>query len=168
MLVARAYTKYIRISPRKLRLAIDLIRGERANQALVILANLNKKARICVEKTLKSALSNAGQNPAINTDELFISKITADNGPMLKRYRAAAMGRAVMIRHRTSHLTVELSKIDGKIHQTKQVTKAVAAAAKAKTATNKTTPAKKSGGSIPVDKLSRAKQAIKPKRRIRR
>ena len=78
MLIAKAYTKYIRISPRKLRLAIDLIRGERANQALVILANLNKKARICVEKTLKSALSNAGQSPAIKTDDLFISKITAD------------------------------------------------------------------------------------------
>lgn len=106
--VAKARAKFIRVSPRKVRLVIDLIRGEKIGPALAILANLNKKAKICVEKLLRSAISNAKQNPAINTNELFIAKITADGGPALKRYRAAAMGRATMIRHRTTHLTIEL------------------------------------------------------------
>ncbi len=109
-LVSKAYAKYIRVSPRKVKGVIDLIRGERANQALSILAALNKRAKVYVEKTLRSAISNAQGNPTVKTDELFISRITADNGPMLKRYRAAAMGRATMIRRRTTHIKVELSK----------------------------------------------------------
>lgn len=108
--VSKARARYIRISPRKARLVIDLIRGEKVNRALVILANLNKKARVSVEKVLKSAVHNARLNPALKTAELLVSKITADKGPMLKRYRAQAMGRATMIRHRTTHLTVELGK----------------------------------------------------------
>ena len=110
MIISKAYTKYIRVSPRKLRQVIDLIRGEKANRALLILVASNKRASVYAQKTLASAISNARGNPAVKEDELFISKITADKGPMLKRYRAAAMGRATMIRHRTSHLKVELSK----------------------------------------------------------
>jgi len=151
MVISRAYTKYIRISPRKLRQAIDLIRGERATKALVVLANLNKKARICVEKTLKSAISNAKQNPSINTDELFISKITADKGPMLKRFRAAAMGRATMIRHRTAHLAVELSELA--VKKPKIVKKA---------------SKQKSTGKTPAVRTKQTKEKTKPKRRIRR
>ncbi len=64
-----------------------------------------------MQKALQSAVSNAQQNPTLKTEELFISKINADNGPIFKRYRAAAMGRATMIRHRTTHLFVELSQI---------------------------------------------------------
>jgi len=114
MLVAKARTKYIRLSPRKARVVIDLIRGENTNRALAILANINKKAKIVVEKTLKSAISNAQQNSAIDADGLFISKITADKGPTLKRFRAAAMGRATTIRHRSVHLSVELSTVTKK------------------------------------------------------
>lgn len=109
-LVSKAHTRYIRVSPRKVRLVIDLIRGEEVTRALAILAALNKKAKAYVEKTLRSAISNAQGNPQVLTNELFISRITADGGPMLKRYRAAAMGRATTIRHRTTHLTVELAK----------------------------------------------------------
>ena len=109
-LISKAHARYIRGSPRKARLVIDLIRGEKVPQALVILANTNKKAKVAVEKALRSAISNAKQSPQVLTNELFISKITADNGPTLKRYRAAAMGRATMIRHRTTHLTIELAK----------------------------------------------------------
>ena len=108
--VSKAHAKYIRISPRKTRLVIDLIRGEKVGPALAILANTNKKASVCVEKALRSAISNAKQNPTMDTEGLFISRIIADNGPTLKRYRAAAMGRATMIRHRMTHLTVELAK----------------------------------------------------------
>lgn len=109
-LVSKVYARYIRVSPRKVRLVIDLIRGEKVHQALMTLSNMNKRARLVVEKALRSAISNAQQNPQVLANELFISKITADNGPMLKRYRAAAMGRATMIRHRTTHLTIELAK----------------------------------------------------------
>lgn len=109
-LVSKAYARYIRVSPRKTRLVIDLIRGEKVDRALAILANLNKKAKVYVEKALRSAVSNAKVNPTVKTNQLFVSKITADNGPVLKRYRAAAMGRATMIRHRTTHLAVELAQ----------------------------------------------------------
>lgn len=109
-LVSKAYAKYIRVSPRKTRLVIDLVRGEKVDRALVILANLNKGAKVYVQKLIKSAASNAKSNPAVSADQLFISRITADNGPVLKRFRAAAMGRATMIRHRTTHLTVELAQ----------------------------------------------------------
>lgn len=109
-IVAKAHARYVRVSARKVRLVIDLIRGEKVGRALAILANTNKRARVYVEKALRSAISNARGNPAIDTEQLFISKIIADNGPQLKRYRAAAMGRATMIRKRTTHLTVELAK----------------------------------------------------------
>ena len=108
--MAKAYARYIRISPRKVRLVLDLIRGEQVNRALTILTQTNKKATHCIEKVLKSALSNAKRSPQVKAGELFISKIIADQGPTLKRFRAAAMGRATMIRHRTSHLSVELSR----------------------------------------------------------
>ena len=109
-LVSKAHARYIRVSPRKIRQVIDLIRGERVNRASAILANLSKGAKVYVQKVLKSAVSNAGAGVQPFAGELIISKITADSGPSLKRYRAAAMGRATMIRHRTTHLTVELAK----------------------------------------------------------
>lgn len=120
-LISKAKTRYLRVSARKVRVVIDLIRGEKVPTALVILANINKRAKICVEKSLRSALSNAGSRPEILTESLFISKIIADNGPMLKRYRAAAMGRATTIRHRTTHLTIELAR--SKVGQVKRGTR---------------------------------------------
>ncbi len=108
-IIAKAHARHIRVSARKARAVIDLIRGENAVRALTILGTINKRAKVAVEKLLRSAISNAQQNPAVEGNELFISKITADNGPMLKRHRAAAMGRATMIRRRSAHLTVELA-----------------------------------------------------------
>jgi large subunit ribosomal protein L22 len=119
-LIAKAYARYIRVSPRKLRSVIDLIRGKKVNQAFEILKNMNKRAKLIVEKALNSALSNARRNPQVLPDELFISKIIADQGPMLKRFRAQAMGRAAMIRRRTAHLSIELAgQIIKPVKQTK-------------------------------------------------
>lgn len=112
--VSKAYARYIRVSPRKVRQVIDLVRGEKVGRALATLASINKGARVYVEKLIKSAVSNAKRNPQVLTDELVISKITADGGPMLKRYRAAAMGRATMIRRRSTHLAVELASVKKK------------------------------------------------------
>lgn len=109
-IISKACAKYVRVSPRKARLVLDLVRGESVNKALVILANLNKKSRVCVEKLVKSALSNAQRNPSVKAEDLFISKIVADKGPMLKRFRAAAMGRSTMLHRKTTHLKIELAK----------------------------------------------------------
>ena len=106
-MIVNARGRFLRISPTKTRQVIDLIRGQDVTRALSILANTNKRPRYHVEKILKSAISNAKQK-GLQEDQLFISKIVADEGPMWKRYRAAAFGRATMIRKRTSHINIEL------------------------------------------------------------
>lgn len=108
MAVTKAIARYVRISPYKVRQVINLIRGKDVTTAEAILANLNKRAAQIVNKVLKSAISNAEHNYGMKRENLYISRIFADQGPMYKRYRAAAFGRPVMIRHRTSHITVEL------------------------------------------------------------
>ena len=92
----------IRISPRKTRLVADYIRGKNVDEALAILSNVNKKACVYIEELLRSALSNAKRNPEIKDDDLYISKLVVDEGPMLKRYRAGSMGRAMMRSKRPS------------------------------------------------------------------
>lgn len=106
-MVARAEAKYIRISPRKVRLVITLIKKEKATGAMAKLVLINKRGAYYLSKVLKSALANA-KNKGYQEDKLFISKVVANPGPVLKRYRAASFGRATMIRKRTSHILVEL------------------------------------------------------------
>ena len=105
--VARA--RYVRISPRKTRLVVDLVRGEDVNDAYAILRATPRKASRFVEKTLRSAVANAlqreeGEN--LDVDDLRVIRATVDEGPMMKRYMPRAMGRASRIRHRTSHITI--------------------------------------------------------------
>lgn len=125
-MVSKAIARYIRISPRKTRLVTDAIRGKNVGEAMAILANTNKKACIYLEDLLKSAISNAKRNPDIEENDLFISKLMVDGGPVLKRFRAGSMGRAMKIRHRTSHITIELDaniKPKKKVEQKKQLKK---------------------------------------------
>lgn len=107
-MISKAITRYIRISPRKTRLVADMIRNKSIDEAKNILMNLEKRARLYVQEVLNSAVANAARNPEISPADLYVSKITVDGGPMFKRYRAGSMGRAMMIRHRTSHILVEL------------------------------------------------------------
>lgn len=108
-MISRAIARYVRTSPRKLRQVINLIRGRGVTEATALLSNLNKRAAIPVSKTVRSAVANALRtSPSLSEAQLYISRIAADEGPMWKRYRAAAMGRGVKIRKRTSHITVEL------------------------------------------------------------
>jgi len=107
-MISKATTKYLRISPRKVRLVIALIKGESATKALSILKATNKKAAFLLSKVLNSAIANAKRLPNIDEEHLYISKISADGGPSLKRYKAQALGRATMILKRTSHITIEL------------------------------------------------------------
>lgn len=107
----RAIARYIRMSPRKVRAVIDLIRGKTVNEALAILANTPRAATVPVMKVLKSAIANAENNMNMSQDNLYIAEIYADQGPTLKRIRPRARGMAYMIRKRTSHITVVLDEI---------------------------------------------------------
>jgi large subunit ribosomal protein L22 len=111
-MVSKAILRYTRLSPRKFRLIIPLVKGKRAEEAIAILIGVKKKASGYGIDLLKSAIANAKvKNQGIDTSTLYISKMIADPGPMLKRFRAASMGRASMIHKHTSHLTVELDVI---------------------------------------------------------
>ena len=104
---ARAKARFIHTSPRKLRDVVDLIRGKDAAKALNIL-KLVSRTSTPVEKVLRSAVANAMQLTDVGEEDLYISKITVDIGSVMKRFRAAPMGRAVKIRKRTSHINIVL------------------------------------------------------------
>jgi len=111
-MVSKAILRYIRITPRKFRQIIPLVKGKSAEQAIGILMGVKKKASLYAIDLIKSAIANSKRNVQnIDTSTLFISRMIADPGPQLKRFRAASMGRASMIRKRTSHLTVELDVV---------------------------------------------------------
>ena len=104
----RATAKYVRITPRKARLVADEIRGKSYPQAVSLLRFTNKRAAKILSEILNSAASNAEHNMDADADELRVKTVKVDEGPTVKRYKARAMGRATMIRKRTSHITVEL------------------------------------------------------------
>jgi large subunit ribosomal protein L22 len=107
---AKAVAKYIRMSPQKVRLVVDLIRGKKVQEAKNILLYTRKYAAGIVAKVIKSALANATQNPNIDENILYVKEIFVDQGPTLKRWRARAQGRAAGIKKRTSHITVVLDE----------------------------------------------------------
>ncbi len=107
---ARAISKYLRISPRKVRLNADLIRGKRVEDAINLLAHTPKAGARVVSKVVQSALANARQDKSIDVDTLFVKTIFVNQGPTLKRFRPKPMGRAGRIRKRTCHITVILSE----------------------------------------------------------
>jgi large subunit ribosomal protein L22 len=107
-----AIARYIRMSPRKVRLVTGMLRGLKVDAARTQLAFLPKAAAMPVLKVLNSAAANAVNNFKLDESELIIKTATADQGPALKRWRARAMGRAAPIKKRTSHITIVLT--DGK------------------------------------------------------
>jgi large subunit ribosomal protein L22 len=106
----KAVAKYIRVSPRKIRLVMDEIRGKKVEEALNLLTFAPQKGAPILRKVVNSALANAGQYPDIDVDSLFIRRVFANEGPTLKRFRPRAMGRATRIRKRSCHLTVILGE----------------------------------------------------------
>ena len=114
----RVVAKYIKTSPYKMRKVMDIIRGKDVNSAMGLLENIEKRSRIYLIRALKSAIASAKQGGKVKQDELFIWKITADDGPTMRRYKAAAMGRATMIRKRTSHIIIELGMMDVPVKKT--------------------------------------------------
>lgn len=107
---AKAVAKYIRISPRKARQVVDLIRGKSVKEAIAILKFTPQRAATAIEKVVKSAAANAEHNYEMDKDALFVSQVYIDQGPTLKRFKPRAMGRADMMRRRTSHITVVVSE----------------------------------------------------------
>ncbi len=107
---AKAVAKYIRISPQKARLVADLVRGQDVGLAINTLRFMPKKGARIIRKVIESAVANAAQNDSIDVDTLFVKTIFVDGGPMLKRIRPRAMGRATKILKRTSHITVVLDE----------------------------------------------------------
>jgi len=105
----KASATHIRISPRKVRMVVDTVRGKSVSQALSILGFTRKKAALPVQKLLKSAVANAAENDGISdVDTLVIDRIMVDEGPTLKRFMPRARGRATPIRKRTSHIRIVL------------------------------------------------------------
>ncbi|UCF21428.1 MAG: 50S ribosomal protein L22 [Gemmatimonadota bacterium] len=112
---ARAIGRFVRQSPRKVRLVADLIRGQGVNEAYAILQFNEKKAARSIEKLLKSAVANAmskadTEGERLDVDDLYVKRALVDEGPTYKRWRARAMGRASPIRKRTSHITVVVDR----------------------------------------------------------
>ncbi len=106
----KAVAKYIRMSPRKIRKVVDLIRGKKVGEALALLKFVPAGGAEPVEKVLKSAIANAEHNLELSADDLIVSKVFVDEGPTIKRFKPRAMGRADQIRKRTSHITVVVSE----------------------------------------------------------
>ncbi len=103
--------KYIRISPRKFRQVIPIVKGKNPEDAIIILGSVKKGAAKYAIDLISSAVANAKRIQGVDINNLYISRLIANCGPQLKRFRAASMGRAVSIRKRTSHLIVELDEM---------------------------------------------------------
>jgi large subunit ribosomal protein L22 len=106
----RAVSKYVRISPRKMHKVIGAVKGKPVESGIQILKFMPQKAAGILEKIVQSAVANADHNADIDIDLLVIRNITADQGPVLKRWKARARGRGTRILKRTSHITVTLAE----------------------------------------------------------
>src|SRR6188508_2876677 len=108
----RAVAKWVRISPRKARLVVDHIRGRSVPEARTVLAFTQRAAAREIEKVLSSAVANAEANHDLVGDELVVSAAYVDEGPVMKRWRARARGRAARIHKPTCHITVKLTPLE--------------------------------------------------------
>src|SRR5213595_2266282 len=133
---AKATLRYLRITPRKVRVVADLIRGKKVDAALAQLAYIEKRAAEPVAKLLRSAVANAEQgskDQALDVDRLHVKSLMVDQGPSLRRYMPRAMGRAFKILKKTSHIALIVSdEAPPKKKRVKPHRKAPAAAAQAK------------------------------------
>src|SRR5437763_15603437 len=105
----KAEARYIRVSPQKARLVVDLIRGQQAGKALTTLRTTNKRIAPTVEKVLQSAIANAtNRNENVDVDQLFVTEAYVNEGPRMKRVRPAPMGRAYRYQRRLAHIVVQV------------------------------------------------------------
>ena len=110
-MIAKAIARHVRMTPRKVRYVMSPLRRRTVAEALSLLSAANRRAAQPVAKLVASAFANARlRQPELREEDVVISRLTADEGPRWKRFRAAAFGRAARILKRTAHLTVELEK----------------------------------------------------------
>lgn len=108
---ARAVLRYYRMSPTKAREVLELIRGKSAVEAIQVLSLVNREASEVVGKLLASAVANATVRFGLGANEVYVARAFADEGPMLKRFRPRARGRATRIRKRSCHITIEVEEM---------------------------------------------------------
>jgi large subunit ribosomal protein L22 len=108
---SKAVARHIRMSPQKVRLVADLVRGKKVQEARNILLYTRKYSAGIIANVLKSAVANAAQNPNIDENILYVKEIFVDQGSALKRWRARAQGRAAGIKKRSSHITIILDEM---------------------------------------------------------
>src|SRR5512144_1933360 len=135
---ARATQRSARQSPYKMRLVVDEIRGKSVNDALAYLAFSKKHAAKQIEKTLRSAVANAEHasrenNTPLDVDALYVARAVVNEGPKLKRFMPAAMGRATPIQKRTSHVEIEIAEKAAKVVRAAKVAPAAKTVKSAKT-----------------------------------
>ena len=106
----KASLKYARVGAQKSRLVVDLVRGKDVNEAIKSLTFLNKKTAGMVKKLIESAVANAEYKKVMDVDKLYVKTIWVDQGPVLKRFRPRAQGRAFGVRKKTSHINVVLEE----------------------------------------------------------
>lgn len=106
----QAHARFIRQSPSKVRLVLDLVRGLPVEEARQVLQFTSRGAAEAVAKVLNSAIANAEHNHALDAEELYVAEAYANEGPTLRRFQPRARGRATRIRKRTSHITVAVSE----------------------------------------------------------
>jgi large subunit ribosomal protein L22 len=161
---ARATARFVRISPNKARRVVNLVRGLPAKEALTVLQFAPQSASEQVYKVLASAIANAENNERLDPDALLVSEAFVDEGPMMKRFRPRAQGRAYRINKRTSHITIAVEAVAPATRPTKKAAPAKAAPATAsdetaseQTAEAEAAPAKKA----PAKKAPAKKAAAK-------
>ena len=139
----RAQAKWVRMSARKARLVLDLVRGRTVPEARTVLAFTPRAAAREIEKVLSSAVANAEANHNLDGDELVVSAAYVDEGPVLKRWRARARGRAARIHKPTCHITVKLTQVERAPEPAPKADEPAAEAAPKKKAAPKRKPAAK-------------------------
>jgi large subunit ribosomal protein L22 len=108
---AKAEARFVRVSPQKARLVVDLIRGAKAGDAINVLRTTNKRIAPAVEKVLRSAIANAeNRSTDVDVDSLIVTEAYVNEGPRLKRVRPAPMGRAYRYQRRTAHIVVKVGE----------------------------------------------------------
>ena len=105
-MAAKAVVRHVRMSPRKMRIVANMVRGKRVDDAMNLLRLMPKKAAFVIRKLLVSAVANAEHQGQQDVDVLLVKECAIDNGPILKRWMPRAMGRANRVQHRTSHVTI--------------------------------------------------------------
>jgi len=109
--LSKCEARYVRVSPQKARLVIDMIRGQQAGDAINMLGAVNKRIAPAVEKVLRSAIANAeSKSQEVDVDRLFVTEAYVNEGPRQKRIRPAPMGRAYRYQRRTAHIVVKLGE----------------------------------------------------------